>query len=268
LATIEGTTFAEIMARNSGVDHPHLDAFHVANKMTYGNGNDLGVGADIASVLKADLMIGGAGNDSLSGGEGSDTLYGDAGNDSLAGGNGDDYLRGGDGKDALFGGSGNDNVGGGSGNDLINLGDGDDWASGGDGNDTMQGGNGADTMLGDAGNDVMNGGSGDDVLFGGDGNDVMWGEDGSDLFMFGSDSGMDIAHGGQGGGWIDSIQLSGAGGEGSPGIFGSDWTLTLTSGHIVSQDDHSITLSDDADGFITFDQHNQLSFTDMERIEC
>ena len=79
---------------------------------------------------------------------------------------------------------------------------------------------------------------------------------------------MDTAHGGMGGGWMDAVRLSGAGGAGSPGAFGTDWTLQLTSGHIVSQDEHNITLSDDADGFITFDNQNQLSFTDMERIEC
>ncbi len=196
LATIEGTTFAEIMARNSGVDHPHLDAFQVANKMAFGNFNDLRVGADIASVLQADLMIGGGGNDSLSGREGSDTLYGDAGNDSLIGGNGDDYLRGGDGSDSLFGGAGADNVGGGNGNDIINLADGDDWASGGDGNDTMQGGNGADTMLGNAGNDVMQGGSGNDGMFGGDGNDVLAGDDGDDALYGGA--GNDSLTGGAG----------------------------------------------------------------------
>lgn len=196
LATIEGTTFAEIMARNSGVDHPHLDAFHVANKMSFGNGNDIKFGADIASVLKADLMIGGAGNDSLSGREGSDTLYGDNGNDSLIGGNGADFLRGGNGNDALFGGAGDDNVAGDQGSDIINLADGDDWASGGDGNDIMDGGAGADTMLGNAGNDIVNGGSGNDALFGGDGNDIVNGEGGDDAVYGGA--GNDNVSGGSG----------------------------------------------------------------------
>ncbi len=100
-----------------------------------------------------------------------------------------------------------------------------------------------------------------------EGSDSMTGEDGSDLFLFNADSGMDSANGGVGG-WVDTVRLAGAGGAGSPGGFGTDWTIQLTSGHVVAQDEHNITLSDDADGFITFNNQNQLSFTDMERIEC
>jgi hypothetical protein len=55
-------------------------------------------------------------------------------------------------------------------------------------------------------------------------------------------------------------------GVGSIGVFGTDWTLQLTSGSIVSQDAHTITLSQDADGLIVIDGSNQITFTDMERI--
>jgi Ca2+-binding RTX toxin-like protein len=197
LATIEGTTFAEIMMRNSGADHMHLDAFHVANKMAFGAGNDVKFGADLASVLKADLMIGAAGNDTLFGREGSDTLYGDAGSDTLNGGNGNDYLRGGADNDILIGGAGSDNAAGEHGNDLINLDAGDDRASGGDGNDIINGGDGADTILGNAGNDILNGGRGNDTLFGGDGVDIVNGDAGADT-IYGGD-GADTLSGGTGG---------------------------------------------------------------------
>jgi large repetitive protein len=63
------------------------------------------------------------------------------------------------------------------------------------------------------------------------------------------------------------IQLTGADGVGSAGVYGTDWTLQLTSGSIVSQDAHHITLSPDAGGHIVFDSNHQVTFTDMERID-
>ncbi len=54
------------------------------------------------------MLVGTAGNDTVSGLDGQDKLSGVAGNDSLNGGNGDDSLIGGTGNDNLIGGIGND----------------------------------------------------------------------------------------------------------------------------------------------------------------
>lgn len=67
------------------------------------SGNDT-----LTGYASADSIIGGAGNDSIIGGSGNDTLDGGSGNDSIAGGFGDDRLMGGTGNDQLLGGSGND----------------------------------------------------------------------------------------------------------------------------------------------------------------
>ena len=209
----------------------------------YGNGGD-------------DTLLGGAGNDYLSGGHGNDVVSGGAGNDKAYLGDGDDVFDTTNG-DADIG-DGADTVYGEGGHDLI---------YGGGSNDLAYGGEGNDRLYGESGDDTLFGGTGDDILFGMEGSDIMAGEGGSDLFMFNADSGMDCANGGMGG-WVDAVRLAGAGGAGSPGAFGTDWTIQLTSGQIVAQDEHNITLSGDADGFITFNNQNQLSFTDMERIEC
>ncbi|HZZ42807.1 MAG TPA: calcium-binding protein [Tepidisphaeraceae bacterium] len=61
-----------------------------------------------SSVTTGALIIGGAGNDTLTGGSGNDTIYGAGGNDLINGGAGDDILNGGTGNDTLIGGDGND----------------------------------------------------------------------------------------------------------------------------------------------------------------
>jgi len=54
------------------------------------------------------IIIGGAGNDTLDGADANDTLYGNGGNDTLYGGSGTDILNGGSGADTMAGGTGND----------------------------------------------------------------------------------------------------------------------------------------------------------------
>ena len=113
------------------------------------------------TVLSSVVLIGGAGDDTLTGGGGNDSLNGGDGLDRLTGGPGNDQLLGLAGNDTLFGGTGNDSL------------------SGGAGNDRLGGEAGVDTVLGDAGNDViavanaeaatggrdsMDGGSGTDIL--------------------------------------------------------------------------------------------------------
>jgi hypothetical protein len=63
----------------------------------------------------ADIVRGGAGNDSINGRGGDDTLYGEDGDDILYGGAGDDTLFGDTGADKLHGGDGDDVLTGGSG---------------------------------------------------------------------------------------------------------------------------------------------------------
>ncbi|MER0044607.1 calcium-binding protein [Pseudomonas sp. MGal98] len=67
------------------------------------SGNDT-----LTGYASADMISGGAGNDSIIGGSGNDTLDGGSGNDVITGGLGDDRLVGGTGNDQLQGGSGND----------------------------------------------------------------------------------------------------------------------------------------------------------------
>jgi len=196
LADIKGITFAEITDRNSGADHLHLDTFQVANRVELTNLNDTKHGADNASFLKADLIIGEGGNDKLYGAQGADTLYGDAGNDWLGGGRGGDFLKAGSGNDSAHGSTGDDYVWGEDGKDYISLGSGNDWADGGCGIDTINAGQGNDTALGKEGNDNLAGGRGYDELFGGDGKDCISGGRGNDLIYGGC--GNDLLRGGTG----------------------------------------------------------------------
>ena len=193
-------------------------------------------------AMPAVLLLGGAGNDTLTGGSGNDQLFGGAGNDTLLGKGGDDLLFGGDGNDTLIGGAGNDQMFGQAGNDLMiwNPGDGTDLMEGGDGIDTAEvnGGNGAEIFtitangsrvrfdrvspgpfsldIGTTENLVLHAGGGDDTitagnglaglinltLDGGDGNDTITGGDGNDVLLGGN--GNDVITGGRGN---DNAQL-------------------------------------------------------------
>jgi len=154
-----------------------------------GSGNDTITGNDLANILS-----GGAGNDSLDGGLGNDYLSGGAGSDTLIGGGGNDTLEGGPGADSLVGGAGTaDTVtyanGGAVTIDLTNtvLGSAtgaDDAAGdvistdieiiiGSAAADTFIGRSTAETIQGGAGGDTIKGSLGADSIDGGAGNDVM-----------------------------------------------------------------------------------------------
>ncbi|MBI5901317.1 MAG: hypothetical protein HZB40_19115, partial [Rhodocyclales bacterium] len=143
---------------------------------------------------EADRIEGGTGNDSLEGqggddlllgGEGSDRLYGDEGNDLLLGGEGDDALADWAGNNILNGGAGHDTLdtygagnnllNGDEGDDILNAGNGSDLLDGGSGDDTLSAGAGHDTLLGGDGNDRLAGDYGDDLLDGGAGDDILSG---------------------------------------------------------------------------------------------
>ncbi len=82
---------------------------------------------------------------------------------------GSDLLMGGAGDDTIFGNEEQDTLEGGDGNDVLNGNNGDDVLDGGDGDDTLKGAGGGDTLNGGAGEDVLRGGGGNDTLNGGDG---------------------------------------------------------------------------------------------------
>jgi Ca2+-binding RTX toxin-like protein len=100
-----------------------------------------------------DLICAGGGDDTVHGGRGSDTIDGEGGDDTIYGERGSDQLDGGGDEDALFGESGNDDLDGGADNgDRVNGGPGDDSLSGGAGD--------YDVLTGGPGNDKIDGGPG------------------------------------------------------------------------------------------------------------
>ena len=134
----------------------------------------------------------------------------------------------------------------------------------------MYGGNNDDDIWGDSGNDYLNGGSGSDDLWGGTGddridggdhNDRAWGGDGNDSYIFGLGDDNDSFDGGAGAAWTDSIEI-----ESSAGNYGTDWTVSLTSGSITQQDGNQLLFSDDASGTVTLSDGSELDFDNVEQI--
>lgn len=210
---VTGTTHDDIIQLGRGNDSAQGGA-----------GNDrIDGGSDIykVNVVDADLIDGGAGDDTLSGGidndtliggDGNDRLLGQAGNDNLSGGLGNDFLDGGAGNDLISGGAGNDTASGGAGNDSITGEAGADKLSGGGGDDTLSGGADNDTLTGSVGNDSLTGETGDDDLNGGDGADHVDGGVGNDKVY--------------GGGGTDNV----LGGDGNDTVSGGSANDTLDGG--------------------------------------
>ncbi|MBE1291038.1 MAG: type I secretion protein [Rhodobacteraceae bacterium] len=178
----------------------------------------------------SDLLNGGTGSDVLFGSAGADTLSGGSQDDVLSGGTGDDVLRGGTGDDDLSGDAGMDQLEGGSGDDSLSGGEGADQLAGGSGNDTLDGGADVDDLVGGSGNDVLNGGDGNDRLSGGPGDDILAGGAGDDNLRGGVDD--DVLTGGAGN---DSLRgdrgndvLSG--GDGRDYLSGASGNDTLDGG--------------------------------------
>ncbi|MDO5706813.1 MAG: M10 family metallopeptidase C-terminal domain-containing protein [Paracoccus sp. (in: a-proteobacteria)] len=182
-----------------------------------GSGNDR-----ITANNAANLIRGGAGNDTIRGLGGNDTLWGGTGDDRIEGGTGDDLLHGQDGHDTIFGGAGNDTLHGGAGADQLHGGAGRDLLWGGDGNDSLNGNSGNDSLHGGNGNDRLDGGDGYDVLNGGPGNDLLLGGAGHDVLSGGT--GHDTLRGGTG-----NDRLSG--GAGDDTLSGGEGNDTLTGGN-------------------------------------
>jgi peroxidase len=247
LAELQNLSLADIIERNTDIDHIQDEIFFAYDRIGGTDSNDtLGGGSG------RDLMIGFDGDDTLRGKDGNDQLFGDAGKDKLYGQNGNDILEGGDGADRMFGGKGDDLLKGDAGNDRMDGDAGNDRMYGGDGNDTMYGDGGNDVMMGDAGNDSLygnggdddiaggagndriKGGTGNDMADGGDGNDTLYGYSGNDTLLGGAgndrlygQNGNDILEGGDGadrmfGGNGDDELNGGAGNDRIDGDRGND----------------------------------------------
>lgn len=198
-------------------------------------GNDIWIAEDISSSF-ADAVP--SGEDEIAGSH--DILIGGAGADSIEAGAGWDFVRGNGGDDTIAGGDGNDTLYGGDGADLIH-GDGDTGlpasftasssAAAPDAPEALDGGRRAwfggalppedvyidhdyvlpaasftdDAIHGGSGNDTLLGGGGDDRLSGDAGADTLYGEDGNDLLAGGA--GADIIDGGAG---FDALSFAGA----------------------------------------------------------
>lgn len=153
--------------------------------LTLMGGNTFGVGNELDNIINGEvgenLIIAGAGNDTVNGGGSRDSIFGEAGDDILNGDDGIDYIV------------------GGIGNDTINGGNQADEMYGQDGDDIMRGGNSFDTdiIVGGLGNDTIygNSGLGDyDRLYGNEGNDIFYVDTPDDLVFEQLNEGTDTVY--------------------------------------------------------------------------
>ena len=173
-----------------GSNHHHhkINGDARANVIIGGRGNDDidGKGGDdeMWGDNKSDKAFGPDGQDRILGGAGDDRIYGGGETDTLSGGDGNDSIWGGTGADRMLGDAGDDEMHGGAGSDMLNGGDGDDEIRGDAGSDTLEGSSGDDYIYGGKGDDLLLGGQGDDYLYGGKGDDMLLGAEGKDRFLF------------------------------------------------------------------------------------
>ena len=258
--SLEGNSFAELLARNSTAGGMMANVFNTADFIFDPTSSGVvDAQAGIVLVRLADgttqffdpnhggkniVFNGGSGNDRFRGDVGDDTLHGNQGNDRLDGAEGNDTLIGGEGDDILFGGNGDDDLKGGPGNDAISTGPGfgGDIAQGGEGNDFLVGGDDGVEYFGGPGNDIIvDGAERSEGSFGGPGDDWIYDGDGHDGGIFGDNGnvfdllagldpvgGDDVLGGGPGqdnhfGEGGDDIMLMSEGSNKFFGDFGFDW---------------------------------------------
>ncbi|MBI5898512.1 MAG: hypothetical protein HZB40_04745, partial [Rhodocyclales bacterium] len=200
--------------------------------------------------LRARLLAGGAGDDSIQGWGEADRIEGGTGNDSLEGQGGDDLLAGGEGGDRLYGDEGNDRLQGGEGDDTLTDRAGDNILNGGAGHDTLatygagnnllNGDEGDDILRSGMGSDLLDGGSGDDTLSAGGGNDTLRGGDGNDRLAGGL--GSDVLEGGVG----DDVLTGGN----EPAVWSAGWAARTPNGNDTYRfgrgDGHDIVMDRDS----------------------
>jgi Ca2+-binding RTX toxin-like protein len=234
-----GTDFDDVLAGSDGLwkNCDYVDA-GAGNDLVYATQSNSPFCASHGSALTNDVLVGGAGNDTLSY-ERVASVNVDlaAGTSVKAGGQQDDIsgfenVIGSNGADTILGDGGANTLIGLSGNDSIDGRAGDDFIDGGQGDDTLLGGVGNDTVLGGLGNDIIDGGSGNNSLEGNDGNDTITAGVGDDTILGGA--GNDIINAGGGnnsvdGGSEDDSIITGAGDDTILGGTGND-TITTTGG--------------------------------------
>lgn len=138
-----------------------------------------------------DILIAGAGNDSLNEGHFLDAVAEKGGQDLIFGGSGDDFLRAsgalfdvGECSSTIYGNSGNDKIYatdmdiiyGGAGDDYVHGSIADNSIYGEDGNDEIDANLGDDCIKGGDGDDYVQGNLGHDSIDGGNGNDYLEGD--------------------------------------------------------------------------------------------
>lgn len=164
--------------------------------------------AQAGTVLAADTVHGGEGNDTIFAGNSSDTLYGDGGRDYIDGGAGADVIYGGADVDnlrtsgtgaTLYGDAGNDTLYDRGVSNTLNGGDGNDYFQLTGLNATANGGAGNDNISPSGVGTHINGGTGDDSITGsvaaasiywqrGDGADSVWKAASTTVVEFGADA--------------------------------------------------------------------------------
>ncbi|WP_232344160.1 calcium-binding protein [Actinoplanes awajinensis] len=184
------------------------------------------------TILSAEYIVGGLGNDHLYGTNGPDRLSGLAGNDVIIGNGGNDVLEDYAGTNRLEGGAGDDVLESGTGDDLLLGGAGSDTVDynwrfvpvtvdldgaiaddgqagekdtigtdienihGGQAADTLTGNDGTNRLDGSEGDDIIRGGGGPDTLIGGGGTDHLYGDAGDDHLDGTKDGTVDTLDGG------------------------------------------------------------------------
>ncbi|WP_181813485.1 peroxidase family protein [Gaiella occulta] len=259
---VEGNTFAELIARNTGVEGLPADVFsradllfNLANLGTSGPILDDPSTPQVESTMPdltrmpdgtirytgpLHVVWNGTDNpavvDRIRSSLGDDTLRGNGGVDIMEGGTGNDQFIGGAGDDILTDTFGNDDFKGGDGNDVISSGPGFDVDQGGRGSDFIVGGADPTETFAGPGNDVVFAGESTDTAFGGDGHDwieggnqgdVLVGEDGAPFALDPTPSNDVLAGDGgddklQGEGG-DDIMVAGPGLDNFDGMLGFDW---------------------------------------------
>ncbi|MEO8241548.1 MAG: calcium-binding protein [bacterium] len=166
-------------------------------------------------------MIGGSGfADLIKGGATDNTLYGHGGNDTIYAGAGNDYVQAGDGQDQSDGGAGLDwlsftdvpaghhgavvNLAATSGPTVLDDGFGNSETA--TGFEYLAGTTYADQFTGSKGDNVLSGNDGNDSLYGGKGNDIIYGGGGDDRLIGGS--GFEVFFGGKGRDYFDGGSAS------------------------------------------------------------
>lgn len=152
------------------------------------------VGGKGDNVIKADkkgvqVIVAGAGDDTIIAKRNKDIVCGGPGDDRILGGTGRDQIHGGPGNDFLDGGPGSDKIFGDAGLDTILGGPGGENAHGGPGDDRMFGELQDDDLFGEGGNDLLVGGHGIDALRGGADDDWIRGDVNRDRYF--GDAGND-----------------------------------------------------------------------------